>query len=278
MREVTVATVQMQPELYEIERNLVKMSDYIATICAQQKVDIIVFPELITTGYECGVRFTDLAQRVPGPAVNVIAQRAADYGVFVVFGLAGKEKVESILYNSLALVGPEGDFIGEYRKVHLHGEEQLAFRRGLRFPIFETRHGMLGLLSGYDLAFPEAARSLALDGAELLLVAANIESAQMDEQRIFLQARALENSLFIAAANRVGEDVTLSFGGESGIVTPQGTFLASLQGELQPETNLPAEGYAVARFDLGDVRRTRETRHTLQHRAPDAYKMIVKKY
>ncbi|MBI4631115.1 MAG: carbon-nitrogen hydrolase family protein, partial [Chloroflexi bacterium] len=69
MREVTVAAVQMRPVLNEMEENLVRMADYIAKICGSQKVDIIVFPELITTGYECGVRFTDLAQRIPGASV-----------------------------------------------------------------------------------------------------------------------------------------------------------------------------------------------------------------
>ena len=106
MREVTVAAVQMRPVLNEMEENLVRMADYIAKICGSQKVDIIVFPELITTGYECGVRFTDLAQRVPGASVNVLAQRAAEFGVYVAFGMPAKEKVESILFNSAVLIGP----------------------------------------------------------------------------------------------------------------------------------------------------------------------------
>ena len=95
MREVTVATVQMKPKLGEIESNLEQMSDLIGKIAGQQKVDLIVFPELITTGYECGVRFTDLAQRVPGVAVNVMAQRAQEFGVHIAFGLprAGAAKL-----------------------------------------------------------------------------------------------------------------------------------------------------------------------------------------
>ena len=75
MREVTVAVVQMYPRLNEVEENLAHMSDFIEKICAEQNVDLIVFPELITTGYECGVRFTDLAERdltvmeLPEPAL-----------------------------------------------------------------------------------------------------------------------------------------------------------------------------------------------------------------
>src|SRR5690606_41704392 len=83
MREIAVATVQMKPGLGEVEDNLVKMSDYISQIASRQKVDLIVFPELVTTGYELGVRFTQLAQQIPGPTVNLISQRAQELGVYV---------------------------------------------------------------------------------------------------------------------------------------------------------------------------------------------------
>jgi len=278
MREVTVATVQMKPKLGETEENLVKMSELVAKIAGQQKVDLIVFPELITSGYECGVRFTDLAQRVPGPTVNLIAQRAQEFGVHIAFGLPTKEKVESILFNSLVLIGPDGELIGDYRKVHLKGEERMAFRAGYRYLVFECQFGMVGLLTGYDLAFPEAARSLALEGAELLVVCANWEKPHRDEWRTYVLARAYENALFVAAANRVGDDVTYSFFGDSTIVGPRGQVYATLAGEMDPKTNEPAEGYCVARIDLTEVRQRREEFQTLQNREPDSYKALVKKY
>ena len=278
MREVTVATVQMKPKLGETEENLVKMSELVAKIAGQQKVDLIVFPELITSGYECGVRFTDLAQRVPGPTVNLIAQRAQEFGVHIAFGLPTKEKVESILFNSLVLIGPDGELIGDYRKVHLKGEERMAFRAGYRYLVFECQFGMVGLLTGYDLAFPEAARSLALEGAELLVVCANWEKPHRDEWRTYVLARAYENALFVAAANRVGDDVTYSFFGDSTIVGPRGQVYATLAGEVDPKTNEPAEGYCVARIDLTEIRQRREEFQTLQNREPDSYKALVKKY
>ena len=278
MREVTIATVQMRPMLNEMEENLVKMSDYIAKICGSQKVDLIIFPELITTGYECGVHFVDLAQRVPGSTVNVIAQRAAEFNVHVAFGMPSKEKVESILFNTAVLIGPDGELIGDYRKVHLKGEERMIFRAGFKYPIFETAFGNVGLLLGYDIAFPEAARTLALDGADLIVLCANWEKPRNDEWRTYVVARAYENSCFIAAANRVGEDATLSFIGDSMIVGPRGQVFASLAGEIDPKTGEPAEGYALARVDLSDVRRNREEFQTLQNREPDTYKAIVRKY
>ncbi len=275
-REITVATVQMKPELGNSENNLIKMSEFVSKIASQQKVDLIIFPELTTSGCELGVKFTELAQRVPGPAINLMAQRAADAGVYIAFGLATKEKVESILFNSAALVGPEGELLGSYNKVHLRGEERMAFREGFKIPVIETEIGKIGLLLGWDLAFPEVARSLALEGAELLCVMANWETTQMDEWKTYVRARAYENAMFVAAANRVGEDITMNFGGESLIVGPRGQVFASI--EPDAETKKSAEGFCVARIDLDEVRKYREEFQTLQSRQPTVYRALVKRY
>lgn len=254
MREITVATVQMKPELGHIGNNLVKMSDYVSSIVASQKVDLIIFPELITSGYELGVQFTELAQRVPGPAVNLIAQRAADAGVFIAFGMPTKEKVESILYNSAVLIGPGGELIGAYHKVHLRGEERMAFREGFKVPVFETGEiGKIGLMIGHDLAFPEMSRVMALEGAELVCVLADWESQHSEEWRTYVRARAFENALFIAAANRVGEDVTMRFGGGSMIVGPRGKVYAALDSETEAVRTLIAEQQTLIK-ELAEVK------------------------
>jgi len=278
MREITVAIVQMKPRLGEPEENLVKMSEMIAQIASQQKVDLIVFPELITSGNELGVRFTDIAQRVPGPTINLIAQRANDFGIFVAFGMATKEKVESVLYNSAILVGPDGELVDVYNKVHLRGEERMAFREGFKLPVAETEIGNIGLMIGYDLAYPEVARSLALEGADLLCVMANWEAAHIDEWKTYVRARAYENSIYVAGSNRVGEDVTLTFGGESMVVGPRGEVFASMEDETDDETGEPLEGFAVARIDLDEVRKNREEFQFIQTRQPAVYRSIVKKY
>jgi predicted amidohydrolase len=278
MREITVATVQIRPKLGEAEDNLVKMSDLISKVATQQKVDLIVFPELVTSGYELGVRFTELAQRVPGPTINLIAQRANEFGVYIAFGMVTKEKVESVLYNSAILVGPDGELLDVYNKIHLRGEERMAFREGYKLPVIPTEVGNIGLMIGYDLAFPEIARSLALDGAELICVCANWEAANIDEWKTYVRARAYENSLFVAASNRIGEDVTLTFGGESMIVGPRGQIHASLVNETDEKTGAPQEGFAVSRIDLDEVRKNREEFQFIQNRQPAVYKSLVRKY
>ncbi len=270
MREITIATVQMEPGLGQMEDNLVKMSEFIARIATEQPVDLIVFPELITTGYEIGPHFPLLAQRVPGSTVNLIAQRAGELGVYVAFGMVTKGKVESIIYNTAILVGPDGDLVGRYHKVHLRGEERIAFRPGYRFNVFETAFGNVGLMIGWDLAFPEVARGLVLEGAELLLVCANWEQPYADEWRAYLLARAYENAAFVAAANRVGEEPSYTFFGQSAIVGPRGKVYAS--------ADEAAEGYAVATIDLDEVRKVREETQVLQCRQPAVYRAVVKKY
>jgi predicted amidohydrolase len=278
MPEITIALAQMQPKLGEPEDNLIKMSEMINKIASQHRVDLIVFPELVTSGYELGVRFTEVAERIPGPSLNLLSKRANEFGVYVAFGMVSKERVESVLYNSAVLIGPEGDLVEVYNKVHLRGEERMAFREGFKLPIAQTDIGNIGMMIGYDLAFPEVARTLTLEGADLLLCMANWETAQMDEWKTYVRARAYENSVFVAAVNRVGEDVTLSFGGESMVVGPRGQVYASLAEDTDSETGAPKEGFVIAKVDLTDVRKYREEFQFIQNRQPLAYRRIVKKY
>ncbi len=270
MRQVTVAAVQMHPRLAEQQENLIHMGELIDKICTGQHVDLVVFPELTTTGYECGVQFTELAERVPGPTVNLLAQRAADYGTHVLFGMVAKEKVESIIYNAAVLIGPDGEVIGRYNKVHLRGEERLAFRSGFRYNVWETEFGSLGVMIGWDLAFPEVARSLALDGAEVLCVCANWESPHADEWRTYLLARAYENAVFVVGANRVGEEYTYNFFGDSMLVGPRGHVYGMVDGG--------EEGYVISQIDLDEVRRYREEFQFFQCRQPQTYRAVVRKY
>lgn len=269
MREITVAVAQMHPILNEVEQNLNTMSRMVEDVCLQQHVDLIVFPELCTTGYECGVRFADLAERVSEHSVNTMAKRAAEYGTHIVFGYAEKQKVESVVYSAAVLIDPDGEVLADYQKVHLKGEQRLAFRPGFKYVVAATRFGGVGLLVGWDLAFPEAARSLALDGAELLCICGSWERPHAHEWRTYAFARAYENAVFVAAANRVGEEPTYSFFGESLVVGPRGTVHA--RSEEGP-------GVAVATIDLDEVRRRQDETQLLQARQPRSYRAVVKMY
>ena len=155
-RELTIALAQTAPVLNDTEENLRRMAALIAHICSAQPTDLIVFPELAASGVECGLNFTRLAERVPGHVVSYLAGKAAEFSVYLVFGLPAKEKVESILFNAAVVIGPDGELLGDYRKLHLRGEERLAFRPGYRLPLFETEFGLLGVMIGWDMAFPRS--------------------------------------------------------------------------------------------------------------------------
>jgi len=269
MRQVTVAVAQMSPVLNQVEENLNIMGRVLEDICLQQRVDIVVFPELCTTGYECGVRFADLAERVSEHAVNTMSKRASEYGTHIVFGFAEKQKVESVVYSAAVLIDPDGEVVADYQKVHLRGEQRLTFRPGFKYTTAATRFGGVGLLVGWDLAFPETARSLALEGAELLCVCGSWEQPHAHEWRTYAFARAYENAVFVAAANRVGEEPTYSFLGESAVIGPRGAVLVRL--EEQP-------GVGVATIDLDQVRRCQDEMQLLQARQPRSYRAVVKMY
>jgi predicted amidohydrolase len=168
------------------------------------------------------------------------------------------------------LIGRDGELLGDYRKLHLHGEERLAFRPGYRLPVFETEFGQVGVMIGWDLAFPEVARSLVLDGADLVVVCAAWEAGHMEEWRAYTVARACENAVYIAAANRVGQEPSYTFGGESMLVGPAGHIHTALDEAV--------EGYAMATVDLDKVRKVREEHQILQCRQPAAYRALVRKY
>ncbi len=275
MREVFVAIAQFHPRLGETDKNLTRIGEIIDHICAAQKVHLIVLPELATTGYENGVKFTELAEQIPGFTIEDLGARAERYQTHIAFGMVIKHKVESVVYDGAVMIDPNGEVTGQYHKVHLKPEERPIFRGGYKFPVFETSFGMVGLLLGWDLAFPEAARSLALDNAELIVVPACWENGTIEEWKTYLKARALENSVFVAGANRIGDEYTYQFGGESAVIGPRGETYAHVG---RDENDRPKEAYAIAKIDLDNVKKFREELQTMQTRQPSTYRAVVRNY
>lgn len=270
MREIVVALVQMQPQLGETEANLSRMGQLIEEIAGKEQVDLILFPELVNTGYECGVKFTDLAETVPGHAINLLGKKASTFNVHIAFGMVEKKRVESVLYDTAILIGPDGELIDRYHKVHLRGEERLAFRAGYRFPLMETEFGNLGILLGWDLCFPEACRAYTLAGADLIAVLANWEADETTQWQTLIKARAIENGIFVCGVNRVGQEYTYTFGGDSLVAGPTGETLVHIAG--------PQESFGIARLDLDEIRKVREETQLLQCRVPQSYRELIRMY
>ena len=196
-----------------------------------------------------------------------MAGLAKQHRVKLVFGFAEREA--AFLFNSAALIGEDGALIGVYRKVHLFDTEKRYFKAGDNYPVFETNRGRLAMMICWDAAFPEVARTYALKNADLLIIPTNWEKPYQDDWDLLTRARAFDNTIYVASANRVGPDVTLDWFGHSNIIDPQGKPLAQLNEEV--------EGYISATLDFEHAQRLRASYYTFfQDRRPDTYGLLTR--
>ena len=220
-----IAIVQTNPSFGEVEANLQQA----LSLMESEQADLYILPELFNSGYN----FIDIGEvmslaepATSGPTVRRISEFAQQHSCYIVYGFV--EKADK-LYNSSALVGPQG-FIGLYRKIHLYFRENLFFAPGdLGFPVFKLPFGNIGMMICFDWIYPESARSLALQGAELIAHPSNLVLPHCPDAMV---TRSLENKIFTATANRVGRekrgDIDLRYIGKSEVVSPRGEILTRL--------------------------------------------------
>lgn len=216
-----VGYVQTEPRFGQVTDNLARALSQLEDAPGE----LLVLPELFTTGY----RFTSaaelhaLSEPLDGPTVRAVVDHCAARARWVVGGFA--ERAPEGVYNAAFVVGPSG-LVGVYRKVHLFNDEKRWFLPGDGgFPVFDLGPLRLGVLVCFDWCFPEAARSLALAGAQLIAHPSNLVLPHAQNAMV---TRSLENQLFAITANRVGVDdrgdgVELRFTGRSQVVCPDGT-------------------------------------------------------
>jgi predicted amidohydrolase len=174
------------------------------------------------------------------------------------------EKEGSDYFNTAYITDASGKEIGKYRKIHLFsmaGEDNY-FKCGQQKIVVNTGLGKLGVIICYDLRFPELTRSVALNGAEILLVPAQWPKARVKHWRTLAIARAIENQLFVVACNRTGRDKKEEYPGHSLIIDPWGEVLAEGGEE---------EGFIVAEIDLDRVKSVRQTMRCFDDRKPEVY-------
>lgn len=242
-----VGVVQTNPELGAVSRNVEAAFDLMRT----SRADLYVLPELCTSGYNFLSREEVLScsEGASGPTNAAMTAFARAHSCHIVYGFP--ENAER-LYNSAALVGPDG-LVGLYRKIHLFDRENLFFAPGdLGFPVFRLPFGTVGMMICFDWIFPESARSLALNGAELIAHPSNLVLPYCPDAMV---TRCLENRVFAATADRVGREnrggVDLTFTGMSEIVTTKGKILQRL--------GATETGLALAECDLSAARNKRVT-------------------
>lgn len=248
---VRLAVVQCDPQvnLAHCESNL-HHALHLAHQAAENGANLIVLPELVTTGYAFANRAEAFAhaEAIPqGPACERLLAFAREHQVYLAAGVAERDGGQ--LYDSAVLVGPDG-FIGKYRKAHLWNQEKLWFTPGnLGFPVFDTPIGRIGLLICWDIWFPEVPRLLALQGADIICSLNNwvwtpppLFDATGKCMASYLTITAAHvNNVFIAAANRVGSDRGERFLGCSLIAGTSGWPISEVA---------PAEGEAVLYADV----------------------------
>lgn len=280
--KINVTCVQMEPVRYDFASNLKKMTRFIEKSMAENpKTQLIIFPELITSGYECGKEFQKLAERVSdGESIKTISKLAKKYNVHIIYGFPERdEAINDVLYNASVFIDNHGKALGTYRKVHLFASEKEFFRAGCSYPLFDTEIGKIGIMICWDTAFPEVARAYALQGAELIAISTNwekpyledVETKNQDDWDLITRARAFDNCLYVAAANRIGFDETLGFFGRSKIIGPTGVPIKELNEEV--------EGTISAELDYSKIPVLRSAYYTFfKDRRPDTFDIISKRY
>lgn len=273
---IKVASVQTNPIMNAVEANVTEMVRAIKDL-ARAGVQLAVFPELATTGYmfDSPTEARAVAEDVPnGPTVQRLLRACAANDMHIVFGIA--EKAGEHLYNSSAIVGPQG-YIGTYRKLHLWDNENTMFTPGdLGLPVFPTPLGNIGILICYDIWFPEAVRTLTLSGADLLCVPTNwvplVAGNSANDTamaNILCMANSHCNGLPIVAADRCGQERGQLFLGRSVITHATGWPAA---GPGSPDR----EDVLIADIDVENSasgRQWSEFNNPLNNRRTDTYRV-----
>ena len=223
---VRVAAVQMEPKLGRIEANLERILGSIAD-AAEAGARLVVFPECALSGYGFASREEGLAHAVAvesAPVGRVIAA-CRQHACFCIFGLLERDGAR--LFNACVLAGPAG-LVATYRKVHLPylGIDMFADPGDMPFAVHDAGGVKVGMHICYDGAFPEPARVMALLGADLLVLPTNWPTHSECAAEHMIPTRAMENTVYVMAVNRVGKESGFRFIGGSSIVDPSGRRLA----------------------------------------------------
>lgn len=255
---ISAAAVQFNVRLGDVDANLARVREALEG-AARQGARLVVLPEMWSTGFSYD-NLNELALGTEG-IVRELLDISRKHALVIVGSLPepNGEKV----FNTVFLVDC-GRLVGSYRKVHLFSPlgEDLAFSGGDSRLVADTSVGKVGVIICYDLRFPELSRRLALEGAEILCVPAQWPKPRQEHWRTLARARAIENQLFVVAANPCGTIGNLDFFGMSMIIDPKGEVLADAGS---------SETTVVAPLDLGVLASWRAQISCFADRRPEVY-------
>lgn len=240
----------------------------------QRGVQILCLQEMFNGPYFCpsqDSRWCDLAETVPGPSVEMMSKLAAKHEMVIVVPVFERE-MPGVYYNTAAVIDADGTYLGKYRKNHIpHTNgfwEKYFFKPGnLGYPVFETRYAKVGVYICYDRHFPEGARLLGLNGAEIVFnPSATVTGLSQYLWKLEQPAHAVANGYFMGCINRVGTEAPWNIGkfyGSSYFVDPRGNFLA--------EGSEDDDELIVAELPLDMIEEVRRTWQFFRDRRPETY-------
>lgn len=254
--KIRAAAIQQASIPGEVETNLDRLEEAIASLPSD--VNLAVAPELVTTGYDLDLirrQGRDLAEPATGPAVRRIVHMAHRHQMTIVAGFL--ESANGALFDSVVVAGPGGE-AATYRKTHLYPAEQSIFTPGSELVTTNVNGLHLGMMICFEHAFPEIATTLALEGAEVVVIPSAVPTGYEHLLLLRTRARAQDNQIFVVACNMAGEP----FCGNSLIVDPRGDILARAGQEV--ETIIAILDHEAVAFE-----RAREP--SLRLRRPELY-------
>ena len=247
---------------------------------ATQGVQMLCFQEIFTTPYFCAeqqTRWYEAVEKVPdGPTVQLMQDVAKQHGMVLIVPIYEEEQT-GIYYNTAAVIDADGKYLGKYRKTHIPHVapgfwEKFYFRPGnLGYPCFDTAFARIGVYICYDRHFPEGARCLGLNGAEIIFnPSATVAGLSEYLWKLEQPAHAVANGYFVGAINRVGTEAPWNIGefyGQSYFCDPRGQIVA--------EGSRDQDELIVADLDMDKIREVRNTWQFFRDRRPDLYGPIV---
>lgn len=292
MKKIKIGFLQ-QHNVADQQLNITRLASGIANL-AEHGAQLIVLQELHNSLYFCqteNVKLFDLAEPIPGPSTNFYGELARQYGVVIVTSLF-ERRAAGLYHNTAVVIEKDGNIAGKYRKMHIPDDpayyEKFYFTPGdLGFHPIETSLGKLGVLVCWDQWYPEAARLMALQGAELLIypTAIGYESSDTeDEQQRQREAwttvqrgHAVANGLPVVSVNRVGYEPDPS-GQTKGIQFWGSSMVVGPQGEMLYRASEVEEECTIVSVDLNHSEHVRRWWPFLRDRRIDAYEDITKRY
>ena len=269
-----------------VDDNKHRLAEHIAQVAAQG-AELVVLQELHNSLYFCDIedvsRF-DLAESIPGPSTDFYGSLARQHNIVLVTSLF-ERRAAGLYHNTAVVFERDGSIAGKYRKMHIPDDpayyEKFYFAPGdLGFQPIDTSVGRLGVLVCWDQWYPEAARLMALQGAELLIYPTAIgfdphdtfdeQERQREAWTTVMRGHAVANGLPVVAVNRVGEEAANTFWGSSFVAGPQGEFLY--------RANTTDEVAVVVDVDLQRSEQVRRWWPFLRDRRIDAYQNILQRY